>query len=147
MRTNSLGRLSISVMVPSPTSLLPDHLKMAPVPSDGPSKEFLAAGSSFAQGDQACQLWKSFTCANTSDGGAEIVAVRVTRNSAGCMATTTTNTTTIAASARRVFLNFEKFPPRQATCLSAGAAATSVRIFSVVSADMSCFSWFRPHDG
>src|SRR5579871_4410744 len=47
MRIISLGRLSVSVMVPSPTLSLPDHLKMAPVPEGGPSNEFFAAGSSF----------------------------------------------------------------------------------------------------
>src|SRR3990172_6192094 len=52
----SLGRLSVIVMLPSPTSLLPDHLKIAPVPAAGASNEFLAAGSSFAHGDHASHL-------------------------------------------------------------------------------------------
>jgi|GEM_PF-6259665 len=65
----SLGRLSVIVMLPSPTSLFPAHLKMAPIPADRPSKVTLAAGSSFADGDQASQLWKSFTCANTWPDG------------------------------------------------------------------------------
>src|SRR5262249_47947203 len=100
-RTNSSliaiesGRwLSVSVIFPSPTSSLPDHLKMAPVPEEGPSNEFLAFGSSFAQGDQASQLWKSLTCLKTSAGGAEIVVARTIRKSAGCTATTPAKTTT-----------------------------------------------------
>jgi hypothetical protein len=43
----------------SPTLLLPNQVKMAPVPDGNPSKEFFAAGSSFAHGDQASHLWKS----------------------------------------------------------------------------------------
>ena len=56
-------------MRPSPTSLLPAQMKTAPSPDRGPSNVALALGSSFAQGDQASQLWKSFTCANTRSGG------------------------------------------------------------------------------
>src|SRR6185503_2794135 len=56
MRTISLGRLSTIVMRPSPTLLLPAHAKDAPVPAGAPSNEFLTEGSSFAHGDQACQL-------------------------------------------------------------------------------------------
>jgi len=53
---SSASRLSVIVMLPSPPSLLPAHLKMAPVPVDGPSKVAFAAGSSFAHGDHASQL-------------------------------------------------------------------------------------------
>ena len=52
---SSWGRLSVIVMLPSPTSSLPAQRKIAPVPSEGPSNEFLAAGSSFAHGDQSFQ--------------------------------------------------------------------------------------------
>src|SRR5262249_29694746 len=40
--TRSFGRLSVIVMRPSPTSLLPDHLKAAPVPAGAPSYAVLA---------------------------------------------------------------------------------------------------------
>src|SRR5205814_1888895 len=95
MRTSSCGRLSIRVMRPSPTLSSPDHAKTAPVPAGGPSKEFRAAGSSFAHGDHSSQWWKSFTCGNTADGGAEIVAERTTRKVEGCKATKMTTMTTI----------------------------------------------------
>src|SRR5262249_4477810 len=62
----------------------------------------LAVGSSFAQGDQASQLWKSLTCLKTSAGGAEIVVARTIRKSSGCMATTPAKTTTTPASRKRM---------------------------------------------
>ena len=83
IRTSSFGRLSVIVMRPSPTLLLPAHAKTAPVPAGAPSKVFRAAGSSLAHGDHASHLWKSFTWANTAAGGAAMVAVRVIRNSEG----------------------------------------------------------------
>src|SRR6266576_961564 len=106
IRTSSLGRLSTIVMRPSPTLRLPAHAKDAPVPAGAPSNEFLTDGSSFAHGDQASQLWKSLTCANTAGAGAAMVALRWIRNSDGCITTTTASTattsTTIAATARRI---------------------------------------------
>jgi len=80
------GRLSMIVMLPWPTLLLPAHLIMAPVPDAGPSKEFLASGSSFAHGDHASHFCNSFTWAKTAEAGAVIVVVRVTRKSDGCIA-------------------------------------------------------------
>jgi len=35
--TDSAGRLSVMVMRPSPTLLLPDHAELAPVPAGGPA--------------------------------------------------------------------------------------------------------------
>src|SRR5881396_2943777 len=64
-------------------------------------------GSSFSQGDHATQLWKSFTCAKTAAGEAEMVAVRVTRKLAGCNATTTTRPITITATTIRIFQSIE----------------------------------------
>src|SRR5262245_3608875 len=71
-------------------------------------------GSSLAHGDQAAQLWKSFTWAKTAEGGAAMVAVRVTRNSAGRVATTMTNTTTKAMRKMRTFMELSScaFPLR-----------------------------------
>src|SRR5262249_22582742 len=80
IRTSSFGRLSEIVIRPSPTLLLPAHEKAAPWPAGAPSNVFLAAGSSFAHGDQASQLWKSLTCANTAGAGAAITALRSIRN-------------------------------------------------------------------
>src|SRR5258707_1295648 len=80
---SSTGRVWVSDMRPSPISLLPAQVKIAPSPADAPSKVVLALGSSFAQGDHASHLWKSFTCAKTSGAGAAIVADRATRYSEG----------------------------------------------------------------
>ena len=96
-------------MRPSPISLLPAQAKTAPSPADGPSKVVFALGSSFAHGDHASHLWKSFTCAKTSDAGAAIVAERAIRYSEGCRATNAANAATIEASAIRIFRTIE--PP------------------------------------
>src|SRR5215831_5212276 len=108
---SSDGRLWVSVMRPSPISLLPAQAKTAPSPADGPSKVVFALGSSFAHGDHASHLWKSFTCAKTADAGAAIVAERAIRYSEGCSATNAANAATIAASAIRIFRTIE--PPLQ----------------------------------
>src|SRR5262249_48281658 len=81
--------------------------KTAPSPADGPSKVVFALGSSFAQGDHASHLWKSFTCAKTSGAGAAIVADRAIRYSEGCRATKAANAATIATRAIRIFRNIE----------------------------------------
>src|SRR5262245_61301304 len=96
-------------MRPSPISLLPAQAKTAPSPADGPSKVVFALGSSFAQGDHASHLWKSFTWAKTADAGAAIVADRAIRYSDGCSATNAANAATTAASAIRIFSTIE--PP------------------------------------
>jgi hypothetical protein len=62
----------------------------------------LSAGSTFSHGDQACQFWKSFTCANAAGAGARRVALRSTLKSAGCSATTIRKITTTAANAARL---------------------------------------------
>src|SRR5215470_215049 len=51
-------------------------------------------GSIFAHGDQADHLWKSLTCANTTDAGAATLTVLATWNWDGCTAMTITSTTT-----------------------------------------------------
>src|SRR6185437_4201909 len=76
---------------------------MAPIPADGPSKVRRSAGSIFSHGDHAPHLRRSFTWANTASAGAEIVADRVTRKSAGRVATTMTNNKTTTARAMRMF--------------------------------------------
>src|SRR5262252_4483721 len=104
---SSAGRLWVSVMRPSPISLLPAQAKTAPSPADEPSKVVFALGSSFAQGDHASHLWKSFTWAKTSDAGAAIVADRAIRYSEGCRATNAANAATTAARAIRIFRTIE----------------------------------------
>ena len=79
-------------------------MKTAPSPDRGPSNVALALGSSFAHGDQASQLWKSFTCANTRSGAAATAAVRETRNSSGCKATTMRKTDDQRGEAEEDFL-------------------------------------------
>src|SRR5262245_6827653 len=79
IRISSFGRLSVMVMRPSPTLLLPDHAETAPTPAAGPLKVYFAAGSSFAQGFHVWNLRKSLTWANRATGGAAMRAVRVTR--------------------------------------------------------------------
>src|SRR5437762_1722480 len=78
---------------------------MAPVPAGAPSYVCFIAGSSFAHGFHASHLWKSFTCAKTAGAGAEMVAVRATRNSEGRVATIPTNVTTIPPRAMRILMS------------------------------------------
>src|SRR5271165_5080022 len=87
--TNSPGRLSVMVILPSPTWLLPVHVYIAPTPEGAPSQVCFIAGSIFPHGFHAVQLWKSFTCANATPGGAAIAPLRKIRNSEGCSAMTT----------------------------------------------------------
>src|SRR5262245_36203750 len=56
IRIRSSGLLSTSVILPSPTLLLPDQKNLAPSPASGPSNRTLAFGSCSIQGDQASQL-------------------------------------------------------------------------------------------
>src|ERR1043165_1463310 len=86
MRMWSFGMLSVIVMLPAPTSLLPSQANLAPLPLVAPSNVDLAFGSIFAQGDQASHLWKSFTWLKTAAGVADIVAERDTLNSDGRVA-------------------------------------------------------------
>src|SRR2546428_9269056 len=102
------GRLSLVGERPSPAWLLPAHVYIAPVPAGAPSYVLFIAGSSFSYGDHASHLRKSFTCANTTGAGAEMVAVRAMRNSEGCMATTTPNTRTITARAMRILMSIHR---------------------------------------
>src|SRR5947199_23007 len=83
-------------------------------------------GSSFAQGDHAFQLWKSFTCANADDAGAAIVIDRTMRKSDGLVATMMTNATTMTARAIRILISIKLFWPYG----SAYAAATCAASFS-----------------
>src|SRR5215467_8895192 len=113
---SSDGRLWVSVMRPSPISLLPAQAKTAPSPADGPSKAVFALGSSFAQGDHASHLWKSLTCAKTADAGAAMVADRAIRYSEGCSATNAANAATTAPSAIRIFRTIEPPPLQRHRC-------------------------------
>src|SRR5438445_490457 len=121
------------VMRPSPILLLPAHANIAPWPAGAPSNEFFAAGSSFAHGDQACQLWKSLTCVNTAGAGAAMVVLRSMRNSDGCMATISasppTTSTMTAATPSRILTSTVTEPPgaRTAGTIREWAPASSDR--------------------
>src|SRR5262249_16526223 len=112
---------------PEPISLLPAQAKTAPSPADGPSKAVFALGSSFAQGDLASHLWKSFTCAKTADAGAAIVAERAIRYSEGCSATNAANAATTAPSAIRIFRTIETpFATPSMRAVSGAQASTMI---------------------
>src|SRR5262245_17499193 len=80
------------VRLPSPTSLLPDQVILAPTPLCGPSNVILAFGSILAHGDHASHWCRSLTCGKIDSGDALMVAVRVTLNSLGRDAMKTTAT-------------------------------------------------------
>src|SRR5262245_66222938 len=80
--TSSLGRLSASVIFPSPTWLLPAQVMIVPSPDGEPSKVILALGSSLDQGDHASHMWKSVTLSNTVGSEAAIASFSATSNSA-----------------------------------------------------------------
>src|SRR5215470_9096682 len=83
---------------------------MAPAPSGAPSYVCFIAGSIFPHGFHASHLWKSFTCANTAGGGAEMLTLRTMRNSDGCMATSRINPITTTTSAIRMILSMRRSP-------------------------------------
>ncbi len=58
----------------------------------GPRRSVFIDGSSFAQGDQPSQAWKSFTSPNTTSGGAAIRVLRSMRYVAGRVAMMITST-------------------------------------------------------
>jgi hypothetical protein len=72
-----LGWLSMMVILPWPTLLLPDHAMDAPRPSAAPENVGVAFGSSLAHGDHASHLCRSLTCGKTFSGDAEIFNERV----------------------------------------------------------------------
>jgi len=59
-------------------------------------------GSSFAHGDQASHFCNSFTWGKTTEAGADIVVVRVTRKSDGCIAAAITKMMTAIAIKMRI---------------------------------------------
>src|ERR1700712_5285188 len=97
------------VMRPSPTLLLPFQVITVPGPEFGPLKVLFVLGSILAHGDHASHLWKSFTFANTTSGGAAMRAARVYRKSDGRVATTTTNRTTMTESAIKIMFHIQYF--------------------------------------
>src|SRR5262245_28285775 len=79
------GTESAISMRPWPTSLLPSHASLAPLPLFAPKVRFIA-GSFFSHGDQAPQRSKSLMSAKTFSGGALMLAERSTRNVSGRVA-------------------------------------------------------------
>src|SRR6185437_7371972 len=99
------GWVSVMVMRPSPTLLLPDQAMDEPGPDSGPLKVLLAFGSIFAHGDQASHLRNVFTLSNTTSAGAAMRPVRATRKSDGRVATKAMNNPTITTIAIRMMFN------------------------------------------
>ncbi len=71
-------------------------------------------GSSFAQGDQPSQAWKSFTSPNTTSGGAAIRVLRSMRYVAGRVAMMITSTSTTAATPIRILRSMSVYLHRAA---------------------------------
>src|SRR5260370_26164855 len=67
---------SVISMRPLPTLALPSHSYTAPWPIAAPLCVLLIAGSTFSQGDQEPQLWRSLIKGKIFSGGALIFVVR-----------------------------------------------------------------------
>src|ERR1035438_7465174 len=78
------GDVSVISMRPSPALLLPAHAYTAPLPLAAPEKVLSIAGSSFSQGDQEAQRWKSLMRSKIFSGGAWMLLARSTRNYLSC---------------------------------------------------------------
>lgn len=61
---------------PAPAARFPDHSYLAPTPRSGPLYVRLRSASTFSQGDQFSQAWKSSSYANTAGAGASSTAER-----------------------------------------------------------------------
>src|ERR1035441_9663359 len=72
------GDVSVISMRPSPALLLPAHAYTAPLPLAAPVKVLFIAGSSFSQGDQEAQRWKSLMRSKIFSGGAWMLLARST---------------------------------------------------------------------
>src|SRR5712675_2586640 len=80
------GTDSAISMRPWPTSLLPSHAYMAPLPLVTALNVLFIAGSFFSQGDQDSQRRKSLSTAKILSGGALMLAARWIRNVSGWVA-------------------------------------------------------------
>lgn len=107
------GWLSIIVMLPTPTLLFPDQCMIAPVPVWGPSKVFVASGSSFAQGDQASHCFRSLTRTKMVAAGAAIFSERLIRKSEGCRATIIRSNPIATTMRIRMILNITNAPGKR----------------------------------
>src|SRR5262249_17074019 len=105
MVTLSGGRLSVIVMRPSPTRLLPDQAYTAPGPAGAPETSFFIAGSSFSHGDHSGHLRKSFTYSCTTAGGAAMIREREIVNSEGRVATYSASPTRIRTTTTAIVFN------------------------------------------
>src|ERR1700687_2199228 len=77
------GATSTISMRPLPIFALPSHSYAAPKPFAEPLYALFIVGSSFSQGDQELQLWRSIMRGKIFSGGALIFAVRRTLNESG----------------------------------------------------------------
>src|ERR1700738_1131029 len=77
------GDTSVISMRPFPTLELPSHSYTAPWPLAAPLCVLLIVGSTFSQGDQESQLWRSLIRGKILSGGALMVVVRWTLKVSG----------------------------------------------------------------
>src|SRR5437899_5621931 len=110
MRSNSPGRASTMVILPSPTLSWPSHAYEEPGAATGPAKVVFIVGSSFAQGDHFSHWWKSATWTYTVEAGAAIACDRDTRYEAGRVATNTANAARTTTTASSSFLSMRDPP-------------------------------------
>jgi len=125
----SLSRLIVhAFFVPSGRCFGTRNNPSPRVPAGAPSYVCFIPGSSVAHGFHAAQLWKSFTWLKTAGAGAAMVAVRATRNSDGCIATTAPSPMTITARAMRLFVSIAgcQRPPAMAPTISSGSAPVAI---------------------
>src|SRR5713226_5806173 len=101
MATLEGGEDSVISILPAPTLPLPSHLYTAPLPLAAPLWVLFIVGSSFSQGDQEPQLWKSLMSTKIFSGGALMLVARWTRKVSGLVAakmrTAASRTTTTIA--------------------------------------------------
>src|ERR1700686_1318478 len=74
--TEEGGAASVISMRPFPTLAFPSHSYPAPWPLGAPLCVLFIAGSTFSQGDQEPQLWRSLMRGKIFSGGALIFVVR-----------------------------------------------------------------------
>src|SRR5258708_19069464 len=104
------GLISMISIRPLPTLLLPSHSYTAPVPLAAPPKERFIPGSTFSQGDQSPQLWRSLMSGKIFSAETWMSVARCTRNVLGLVAanpsTPTIRTSTTAATIVNTDLSF-----------------------------------------
>src|SRR6267143_5964524 len=101
------GETSVISMRPLPTLALPSHSYTAPCPIAAPLFVLLIAGSSFSQGDQEAQLWKSLIRGNIFSAGALILVVLRTLKESGLVSAKPRTAATRTATTIAIILNMD----------------------------------------